>query len=530
MDSRELFNSHLMHFHNQDLPPIHGLPAELLMTILYYARRNLQDIRLSHVCRRWRELVLGMPEFWAAMLECAYDRLWDRWERKQHVSDQYELVDHCLALSDPRMVHATFLVFHERERDTIARHAERLDRITVKFFDAASMHAFANALQEGMPKLYTLNYHPSYHPPEAAFPLDPWLSINEQCLPNLRRLSVHSRFGLPPSASFRASLLELALIGYVAPGPLADIDCFVDTLNACTSLVSLELQNAVPEAWVVDHSLDEPLATSHRVVRLPQLRALTVDETEVAAVLGALCGFDLASTTRIEVKLGPSPGDYGDIFRAATILRRHTFPSIEHVYLGTTRRHHRNRAIGYAKDGTERFALGRWNYYDDSFYRHLLPFVGSPVTTLAINLPSLPMGLSKALWERYGYCSPPRQLRRLELLQRTKLVIKKCFVRWLLRSAARGCKNPVGDMTLCWTVNVERGLEKDSHKDLLGLVSVLEEFPEQRLGRLELYGFTLKGIDITHASRVPTNPRLCAEVAEPHMPRLSELVSEVIVV
>ncbi|OSD02147.1 hypothetical protein PYCCODRAFT_1478011 [Trametes coccinea BRFM310] len=529
MDSRELFNSHLMHFHNQDLPPIHGLPAELLITILYYARRNLQDIRLSHVCRRWRELVLGMPEFWAAMLECAYDRLWDRWERKQHVSDHYELVDRCLALSDPWMVHATLLVFYERERATIARHADRLDRITVKFFDAASMHAFANALQEGMPNLSTLNYHPSYHPPRAAFPLDPWLSINEQCLPNLRRLSVHSRFGLPPSASFRASLLELALIGYVAPGPLADIDCFIDTLNACTSLVSLELKEAVPEAWMVNHILGEPWAAGHRVVELPQLRALTVDDTEVVAAFGALRGFVLAPTTRIEVKLGRGPGNYEDLFSADTLLRRHTFPSLQHVYLGTTRRKGRIRALGYTKDGTERFDLAGWDYDDDILYRHLVPFVDSPVTTLAINLPSLPMGLSKVLWDRYEYCPPPRQLLRLELLQRTPLAIKTRFLRWLFRSAAVGCKHPVGDMTLCWTVDVERGLEKRSHEDLLGLETVLAEFPEQTLGRLELYGITLKGLNITHALRVPTNPERCTEVAEPHMPRLSELVSEVIV-
>ncbi|KAI9069460.1 hypothetical protein FKP32DRAFT_65693 [Trametes sanguinea] len=526
--SRELSDADARYRYNDALP-IHKLPPELLTTILYHARCKAQDIRFSHVCKRWRELVLGMPEFWAAMVGLVCQSLWPRREHRPGYDgpDDYEVLERCLALSEPRMIRATFWVFREQEQRTTARYVERLECVTVKFSDVTSIRVFANALEQGMPNLTTLNYHATYRHPRDLPPLDPWLpvNLNEQCLPRLRRLHVYTRFGLPPSASFRASLLELSLTGDPAPGPMADIDYFVQALSACTSLESLELVEAIPAPWVLGDT-PRKRRDAGRALRLPQLRALTVAQCHVRAALGALWLTDAAPSTHIRVRF-PSgiSGAYKTLFEEDTILRSHTIPSLVHVYIGTTRRKGRIRALGYTSDGIERFALGAWGYDDECLFRHLLPFANSPVTTLAINLPALPV-LSCCELEWTGYCPLPRQLRRFELLQRTPLAIKRRFLRWLLDTAPQ---SRTRDMTLCWTVDVERGWEKESHEDLLALEAVLAEFPEHRLGRLELYGFTLKGLNTTHASLLPTNPGRCAEVAEPHMASLSELVGEVIV-
>ncbi|KAI0695092.1 hypothetical protein C8T65DRAFT_833247, partial [Cerioporus squamosus] len=44
--------------------PIHHLPNEVLSRILVQSWHNRSSLRLAHVCRRWRSVILATSEFW----------------------------------------------------------------------------------------------------------------------------------------------------------------------------------------------------------------------------------------------------------------------------------------------------------------------------------------------------------------------------------------------------------------------------------------------------------------------------------
>ena len=53
--------------HN-DAAPIHRLPTELLSDIFTWCYHDSRSIRISHVCRRWRDVLLNTSAFWVDML------------------------------------------------------------------------------------------------------------------------------------------------------------------------------------------------------------------------------------------------------------------------------------------------------------------------------------------------------------------------------------------------------------------------------------------------------------------------------
>ena len=54
-----------LHSMHNTLIHVHRLPVEMLFRIFIEAWQDRKSLRLTHVCRLWRSLLLDMPQFWA---------------------------------------------------------------------------------------------------------------------------------------------------------------------------------------------------------------------------------------------------------------------------------------------------------------------------------------------------------------------------------------------------------------------------------------------------------------------------------
>ncbi|KAI0648482.1 hypothetical protein C8Q79DRAFT_576447 [Trametes meyenii] len=245
------------------------------------------------------------------------------------------------------------------------------------------------------------------------------------------------------------------------------LDCdLLSRLVSCPSLLSLTLlEYAAPANWADVNASD---ARPRQTVQLPLLKLLTIQDWDRDA-LNFLCHIDLPSCVRIRLSIDPDsddPDGFRRIFTEPSLLRCHIMPYINHLYLGNTRAKGRVRLLGFTSTGEERLDIGRWRDDEDALRDLLSPFSSSGVTSLSINLPTLPPMMQDFPWDNLDTLAPLPLLRRMELLGGTPLETKRRFVRWFWRSAlAVGTSSP-GELTLCWVLNVERGRDEAIFEEL----------------------------------------------------------------
>ncbi|KAH9890475.1 hypothetical protein C8Q73DRAFT_704480 [Cubamyces lactineus] len=511
--------------HNAALP-VNSLPTEMLMTIFYHARRILLDIRFSHVCRRWREVIFAMPEFWLSTLRVLPTRHLSPYQGNiQHAEPPSNgcdpLLEQILSFSAPLMIHARLTRVCDIERRAYGPHIDRIAEMTVEYNDQESTPVFMKMVRQGLPNLKTLHYFPMSWPwGGRPLPLDTWPAGTDAFFPNLHRLDTAPSLLNRLSPSLMQSLQHLTLRGCIIGNHTCDLAA---ELKRCPSLISLTLQRAVPDSWVRTRGVEARLQLLH-------LQRLSIEDDR-SQIRGVLHRAVLSPAVHLTLDIGAyREDDLMPVFSGSTILRSHILPSLSRLYLGYVHAKGRIRMLGFTQNGQEQLDVARWYDFAAVLAHIAQPFADSGATVLAIHLPHLPITLERASWDQDGSVPCPIHLCRLELLGGTPLKLKQRFTRWFLRSCGRDGRPTSDERTLCWVFNVERGREQQSREDLWGLEAVLAEHPDQKLGTLELYGTTLSGQIFTNVSRVATNPVRCAEVVEAHLARLSNLVSQVLIV
>ncbi|KAL1947150.1 hypothetical protein VTO73DRAFT_14111 [Trametes versicolor] len=514
------------------LAPIHRLPAEILMAIFYRCRRTVADIRLAHICRHWRSLILGMPQFWAAMLgHLQFHPLGDPKLDRRYRRHYKGLLQQCLELSAPRLVKCRVVLLSGPECRTLAPHLDRLTELSVTFFFGHAVYDVAAILVRGLPNLVTLRLEENV----AIASWEDLPSLDSCPLPVLRRLDIPGDW---PLSRFITSSLENLVL---RPGDARydiDVDDVIDALES-SSLVSLTVHyDGAIDLW-------DRLLVQEKIVRLPRLRKLSlIGELDLIETY-ILPRLALSPSVHICLSFPQATERWlaaSDVARHATTLRAHLpgLASITRLYLGNTRSQGgRVKLLGFAEqeDGTDaaRLDMGKW-HTRPSAVLEMLDFVASaPVTALAVSLsrPTLAALQSPDPSGHPAVLALPQQLRRLELLVRTPLDTKL----WLASSFLNLCASeqagrPSSEQyALCWVLHIERGREALVQEELQALEDLLMESPGYRLGRLELYGTMAQSGQIyTKAAEVPTNRARCAELVGPFTARLGALVGQLVII
>ncbi|KAI0628825.1 hypothetical protein C8Q77DRAFT_341697 [Trametes polyzona] len=561
--------------------PIHRLPPELLMAILYHSRRSLKDIRLAHVCRHWRALVCAMPEFWASMLR-HLDLTCCEAEAGQGLPEG--LSQHCLALSAPRPIKLWVLIQGERERELLAPHSARIVQLSVRLMRLGGSQALGRLLQAGLPNLQVLRIdHYIYAAHDL---LEPLPALYTCPLPSLRELFV------PQTLIGMSHLIAPSVEHLVYHGTMRQAHEFAQALNngeLCARLHTLTFDIPKPDLFsrIMLVALSSTLAQNGRL-RTPGLRRLILRgasyPSEVVDILSRFGG-GLDHAPHITLNFNVNAIDLQSVFEAPTLLGRVILPAITRLYLGrTSARAGRSHIAlrGYSGSSLaptstssggghtvaeqsaeiERLEIAMWReeaMTRPALSRLLGPFsdtrAASGVATLTVDLPRLPLPLARTEWgqpwavgavrrsehqsqrETTGaswLVPPPRGLHRLELLAGTSEEAKMRFVRWVVYgSVGRVGWPPPSALTICWVLDVgsKRGYEERARKEVAALERLVQEFDQVgwRLGRLEIYG-TLQVRNIfTRLGDEPMDRQRCLQIVGPHLSRLRALVDEVVV-
>ncbi|EIW60999.1 uncharacterized protein TRAVEDRAFT_46226 [Trametes versicolor FP-101664 SS1] len=508
--------------HNAGLP-INCLPPELLMIILYDARRCLEDIRLAHVCHQWRTLLLAMPEFWASMFK--------HLQVSFYLGDG-ERVRYFLGLSSPHTLKMD-VYMGQFAVELLAPHASRIVQLSVRLISADSIHYFDTVLSAGLPNLTKFRYHSESIIYGAWRPSRPFTDCS---LPALRQVHIPAIF--PLANWVTPTVEEITLQGYSS-----DMRDLIKALELYPSVKSLTFlpdthtsQHIPPFAPVAGYT-ERPLGGELRSLHRLYLAG------SVPSIIDLLAQLNVPPSVHLQLRCD----DVGAVIAApGTVLSRHIFPALARLYLGRTHRSGVVRLLGYARsDGQDEFterlnvAIPRDWTAENALAELLRPFAASGATALAIDLPRLPPLLEASVWGQpsgVGADSDnvfllPRALNRMELLGGTPGAVKVRFARGFIRNTSLGAS---AALTLCWVLDVarERALEERAREELERLQQLLEEIDAvgRRLGRLELYGTLQSWVVATRASEVSTYARRCTEVAGSFLPRFEELVDTVVLV
>ncbi|OJT02022.1 hypothetical protein TRAPUB_7556 [Trametes pubescens] len=520
--------------HNTDLPSIlppmplqaavlnaglhiHRLPPELLMMILYDARRRPEDIRFAHVCHHWRTLLLAMPEFWASMFKHIQVRYYDV---------HHERTRYFLELSSPRFLKLEVLFAGEW---FLAPHASRIVHLSIWLATETCVQRFDAVLKAGLPNLASLYYSAESLAYGTWQPLRP---LSDCSLPALRQVHIPA---ISPLDRWVTPTVEHIIL-YRFSGDMRHLR---NGLSRCRSLKSLTISpfNLNVSTQLMPHADLSPK------VEMCGLRRLYLAGT-APSIIDILAQFNVPPSVHLQLRCD----DVGSVIAAPTIIARHIFPALASLYLGRTHRSGGVRLLGYthshvAGKFNERLNVGIWRDWSvkDALAELLRPFAASGATALAIDLPRLPLMLEASGWGQPSGVDVdadsdsvfllPRALSRMELLGDTPGAVKVRFARAFVRDIAKGAS---ATLTLCWVLDVarERASEERAREELEMLRQLLAEFDAagRRLGRLELYGTLQIWVVATRAGKVSTNVRRCAEVARSFLPHFEELVDTVVLV
>ncbi|KAI0056098.1 hypothetical protein BV25DRAFT_1832555 [Artomyces pyxidatus] len=306
------------------LIPISRLPPEILTRIFTInaaadipgirdktkTRPRLGWITVTHVCRRWREMVLDLPILWAQLAL----PLGDKWAEEMVArAKSVPLVFDCLV--DGGMYRLT-----TQARNLIVKLAPRAKQLSLNTDDPHAAVLFP-ALKTSAPLLdkleigYTCRYRivesgsqimplPAFSGP---FP-DDFLGKHT---PLLRYVRFYGSVLVPWTSSILNNLVSLSLhleedFDYPddeGRDSAPSMDEVLDALDRMTSLESLILTNGLP------HPTNS--STPNRIVKLPNLKTASIQST-VARCATFLPHLELGTDVTISVDvIGPGPPDSG---------------------------------------------------------------------------------------------------------------------------------------------------------------------------------------------------------------------------
>lgn len=140
----------LLSVHNSVALINRRLPNEILSHVFAYSWRDRKSVRLAHVCRRWRQVLLATPEFWvdAVAAEVFYG--------DGHHCDPPAYMEAILRRSEPLSVQLASDGFNEDLAGTLRLDFQRIAVLTINLestYEAADLHRM---LCQGLPALRKL--------------------------------------------------------------------------------------------------------------------------------------------------------------------------------------------------------------------------------------------------------------------------------------------------------------------------------------------------------------------------------------
>ncbi|KAI0697666.1 hypothetical protein C8T65DRAFT_832453 [Cerioporus squamosus] len=251
---------HLSTIQNTTVPLHATLPPEILMNIFRHSfpsRRS--DIRLTHVCKLWRDLIHRTPEFWVDMLASN-----EMTTRHLYFKNEFEsiLISSFITRSSPLpyelRIHQGELAFLTK----IASHASRIHSLSLHLpLGSDGVARLTTLFDLDMPLMETMQCW-SY--------TEIWSSgtdsrvhrlPHEAKFPRLRKLALHGP-GLATQAFAFPSVQELKIDDGVFSDPLLDL------LEGCPQLEVLEMNIQAPEV--------RPVSLERDAVPLPHLKTFSL--------------------------------------------------------------------------------------------------------------------------------------------------------------------------------------------------------------------------------------------------------------
>ena len=340
--------------------PIHTLPVELLMKIFgmtWSGWEELQGLRPTSVCRRWRMIYLATPEFWAEAV--AGLRPWFNGDLA--VWNWSSTCEHP-SLPPPPEVLATFLdrslphsiplLIRVRRtfcgtitmptqfvlRSTVFTHPVHLAKIYIDT-SLAHLHGMYLILKAGMPGLEELQFRARREgPPDLAHTLASLRRVPDESLPRLRSLSHLNPaifFPLIAVRSLEYVFLDVrqevtvdAMVAWPHP-PGSESRSLLRALARCPNLEYLYLEYYTRSRWwppLEDEGSD--------ALYLPSLKGLSFvcdDGTEEPCAQAILEALDpcIPSTAYVDRGvLNPSDPDSLSQLMPAYLVQHHPFDSV----------------------------------------------------------------------------------------------------------------------------------------------------------------------------------------------------------
>ena len=170
------------------LAPIHHLPPDLLSRIFVEAWQDRKSLRLTHVCRIWRSILLDTSEFWT--VATAGDEFCLQGGSKR-VSDEDYLGAVCLR-SAPRNISLHLSPISPSGHLQLIQHANRITSMQISAYTRDQLELLWKVLCTGMPRLENLAICVSPSVKEWAGPT----KLLTEGLPLLTRLTLPARLFL----------------------------------------------------------------------------------------------------------------------------------------------------------------------------------------------------------------------------------------------------------------------------------------------------------------------------------------------
>ncbi|KAM5542710.1 hypothetical protein V8D89_003671, partial [Ganoderma adspersum] len=151
-DEYRQFALALLAIHNL-AAPIHRLPTEVLEQILELCWQDWNSLRLPHVCRLWRSILLDRPAFWAdAVADCELPG------KREVVRNELPLINALLSRSArrSRTIKPSFYTFPPSVAEVMTPHVSSVVSLQVAVGRGDLLDRLWPALVSGMPNLEAL--------------------------------------------------------------------------------------------------------------------------------------------------------------------------------------------------------------------------------------------------------------------------------------------------------------------------------------------------------------------------------------
>lgn len=255
------------------LAVIYSLPPELLSTIfLFYkqlmhgseASLSMSWIWVTHVCKRWREIALALPQFWDTIsVNKSQDYVHAMLSRSGSIP--LRLVGE---VNEQNSKHALNLLFEK---------SGRLTEINFKLVEIGSdvTEEWMRNITSRYPTLRQLKRITVEDMKREEFIID-W--FNERIIgdraPGLLAVCIRNYEAVDLTESVFANLTHLALLGSDYKVTPAECGIFLEVLADCPRLQSLELENTSPDT----HSDQDSTPPSTAVIKFPHLQILIMKD------------------------------------------------------------------------------------------------------------------------------------------------------------------------------------------------------------------------------------------------------------